>query len=261
VKTAGRVPWAKVHDYLLHVESCATPREFMLAASVEVEKLIPFDAAAGVFSTLDVRILQGIGLTESVNASYNTYYRTRQPAFLPGHSRLQDHWDFLFGPTVNWRNYRNQEFAQDFMIPNGLCKSLSRVPSGPICLSINRSRFARDFTEADVAILDVLHQHLGNLYTLLLRKGALTDPALSTERIGDQFHSLSRREAEICSLLARRFNTSEIADYLFISRRTVERHIENIFDKLHVQSRGQLRMTLGSETGTESRTGHGARPT
>jgi DNA-binding CsgD family transcriptional regulator len=247
VKWSGKVPWLRVHDYLLQLESCATPRELMRTASAEVGKLIPFDAAAGVFSTADVRLLEGIGLSASVNLSYNAYYRTRQPAYLPGHSKLQDHWDFLFGPTVNWRKYRNQEFAVDFMIPNGICKSLSCLPPGPVCLSINRSRFAPDFTETDVAILDVLHQHLGNLYTILHGKEDMAGPAPSAHAIAERFHVLSQREAELCCLLARRLTTAEIATSLFISRRTVERHIEDIFDKLNVHSRGQLRVTLGAQ--------------
>jgi DNA-binding CsgD family transcriptional regulator len=252
MKNAGKVPWPKVHDYLLQVESCRTIREFMLTASAEVEKLIPFDASAGIFSTIDARFLEGIGEPESVGVSYNDYYRTRMPAFLSEEGKYQDHLDVLFGPMVNWRKYRNLEFAVDFMIPNGLCKSLSQLSAQQISLSVNRSRFAPDFTDTDVAILDVLNRHLGNLYTSLHRKRDLSDPALSIQAIAERFDSLSQRESELCCLLARRLNTAEIAACLFISRRTVERHLENIFDKLGVRSRGQLRTTLGVQN-TSSR--------
>jgi DNA-binding CsgD family transcriptional regulator len=249
-----KVPWSKVHTYLLQVESCKTAREFMLTASVEVEALIPYDIAAGFFSVNDGKSLEAIGPPESVKTSYNTYYRTRQPAYLSGQKR-QGHWDTLIGPVINWHEHRNLEYAVDFMIPNELYKSLTktqgpfpisvRIPEQQVTLAIFRSRFAPDFTDTDVAILDVLNQHLGNLYTILHGREAETGPAHSAQAIAERFQALSQREAELCCLLAQRLTTAEIAAYLFISRRTVERHIEDIFDKLGVHSRGQLRTALG----------------
>ncbi len=73
----------------------------------------------------------------------------------------------------------------------------------------------------------------------------VADPAISTQAISERFRSLSRREAEVCSLVARGLSTAEIASCLFISPRTVEKHIEIIFDKLDARSREQLRWRLG----------------
>ena len=259
MRNLGRIPWKKVHDYLLQVERCQTIREFMLTASAEVQKLIPFDSAAGFFSTNDGKSLEAIGPPESVKTSYNTYYHARLAGYLLGQSKRKGNWKVLFGPVVNWREHRNLEYAADFMIPNGFSKGLSRA-QGPFpqlaqfteqqtTLAIFRSRLAPDFTDTDISILEVLNQHLGNLYTILRGKEELPNPALSIQAITERFHCLSRREAELCCLLARRLNTTEIGACLFISRRTVERHIENIFDKLDVRSRGQLRRTLGVQTG------------
>lgn len=73
----------------------------------------------------------------------------------------------------------------------------------------------------------------------------MSDPNLSAGDIAGRFPALSRREAEVCSLLGYRLTTSEIAASLAINPRTVEKHIENIFEKLSVQSREQLRLRLG----------------
>jgi DNA-binding NarL/FixJ family response regulator len=51
--------------------------------------------------------------------------------------------------------------------------------------------------------------------------------------------SLSPRESEILELLARGYLYKEIADALAISTATVNTHIRHIYEKLHVQSRGQ----------------------
>ena len=48
---------------------------------------------------------------------------------------------------------------------------------------------------------------------------------------------LTKRETELLGYLAKGFRYKEIADKLFISTETVRKHINNIYQKLHVQSR------------------------
>jgi len=48
---------------------------------------------------------------------------------------------------------------------------------------------------------------------------------------------LSARERHVLALLAQRYTAPEIADQLYISVRTVERHVSNVYDKLGVSSR------------------------
>ena len=49
--------------------------------------------------------------------------------------------------------------------------------------------------------------------------------------------SLSQREVQVLRLLAAGKTNRAIADELFISEKTVARHVSNIFDKLGVSSR------------------------
>jgi non-specific serine/threonine protein kinase len=51
---------------------------------------------------------------------------------------------------------------------------------------------------------------------------------------------LTRREREIAALVARGMGNREIAEQLFLSKRTVDSHIEHIFSKLSFTSRTQL---------------------
>ena len=54
--------------------------------------------------------------------------------------------------------------------------------------------------------------------------------------------TLTKREHEILSLLAKGFHYKEIADQLHISINTVRVHIQKVYEKLHVHSRSQAIM-------------------
>ena len=53
-------------------------------------------------------------------------------------------------------------------------------------------------------------------------------------------HSLTERESEIARLIADGATNPQIAQSLFLSRKTVERHVSNIFSKLGVKNRAEL---------------------
>lgn len=53
-------------------------------------------------------------------------------------------------------------------------------------------------------------------------------------------HGLSVREAEVLKLIGRGFTSRQIADYLCLSIKTVERHTANIMEKLDVHRRTEL---------------------
>ena len=68
------------------------------------------------------------------------------------------------------------------------------------------------------------------------RLGAAPD-LCALDGIGGDTHGLSKRELEVLILLATGQTNQEIADGLFLSDRTVARHVSNIFTKLGVSSR------------------------
>lgn len=62
-------------------------------------------------------------------------------------------------------------------------------------------------------------------------------PAMSTRQSADA--DLTERELELLRLLSTGMRNKEIADSLYISLDTVKKHINNIYRKLHVQSRAE----------------------
>jgi DNA-binding NarL/FixJ family response regulator len=69
---------------------------------------------------------------------------------------------------------------------------------------------------------------------------ALMPDAIAGPPTSPSGHRLSRREWEVANLVARGSTNHEIAERLCISRRTVEKHIENARLKLNLRSRVQL---------------------
>jgi ATP/maltotriose-dependent transcriptional regulator MalT len=70
------------------------------------------------------------------------------------------------------------------------------------------------------------------------RLGAQSDLcALDEDALPTETHGLSKREREVLELLATGGSNREIADQLYLSERTVARHVSNIFTKLGVSSR------------------------
>lgn len=57
---------------------------------------------------------------------------------------------------------------------------------------------------------------------------------------GGRYEMLTDREREVLQLIAEGYTSSEIGDRLFISRRTVDKHRENLMAKLELQNRTAL---------------------
>ena len=59
--------------------------------------------------------------------------------------------------------------------------------------------------------------------------------------------SLTRRELEIADLITDRMTNPQIAEKLFLSKKTVESHIRNLFVKLGASSRVEVARIVESE--------------
>ncbi len=88
------------------------------------------------------------------------------------------------------------------------------------------------------AIAD-LRQGGSPMTSAIARKVVQSFQTPAAHRLADEATPLSPREKEILDLLARGYLYKEIAEKLKISVPTVNAHIRNMYEKLHVHSRGQ----------------------
>ena len=83
---------------------------------------------------------------------------------------------------------------------------------------LNRTR--RDFTDRERALLELLRPHLARMFRKATSLGGLT-----------------AREAEVLRWVAAGKSDAQIGAILRISARTVQKHLQNVYDKLGVESR------------------------
>ena len=104
--------------------------------------------------------------------------------------------------------------------------SLATSPSLVIGIGLNRGR--RNFTDGHLELLSLLHQQLPAVFSHVAMRAARPPYA---------GFGLTDREFQLWSMLEEGLSNPAIAERLFISRRTVEKHLENLYLKLGVRSR------------------------
>jgi DNA-binding CsgD family transcriptional regulator len=90
---------------------------------------------------------------------------------------------------------------------------------------LNRTR--RDFTDRERALLDALRPHLSRIYARMNRLNGLT-----------------ARESEVLRWVAAGKSDGQIGAILRLSPRTVQKHLQNVYQKLGVESRTAAAMRV-----------------
>jgi DNA-binding CsgD family transcriptional regulator len=96
-----------------------------------------------------------------------------------------------------------------------------------VAVACNRGIRSPDFSERDRCMLALLQPHVVAAYTRAQKR----------RRGRSVNHDLSKRELDVLGHTARGGTNSEIGQTLHISPRTVQKHLEHIYEKLGVRSR------------------------
>jgi DNA-binding NarL/FixJ family response regulator len=109
-----------------------------------------------------------------------------------------------------------------------------RAPYAEAIVRVQIAKACKALGDDDGAVLE-----LDAARAVFERLGAAPDLALVEAFAAPRAptHSLTTRELEVLRLVATGKTNKEIARALFVSERTVDRHVSNIFAKVHVQSR------------------------
>jgi DNA-binding CsgD family transcriptional regulator len=249
MKNSSKVPWQNVHEYLLRLESAKSKDEFLATAMSRARELIPSDSPIVVFDA-EYSIIRSDGFSEATVRAYNEYYRFKIP-FMPDlahpeRSKIAFAYNGIVG-AVDWRDFRHSEFTADFALPNRFGQSMSCIMPGlGAMLSLQRSAKSPAYSAEDKTLLSIIAPHISNLYGCFSKLEKLSRDEAGGERIRELFPRISRREAEIAALLYCGASAAEMASKLFISRRTAEWHLEQIYRKLDVACRREAKELIAS---------------
>jgi DNA-binding NarL/FixJ family response regulator len=101
--------------------------------------------------------------------------------------------------------------------------------------------------------LRTAHDMLDGVGLAALAERAKRDLLATTENVRkrtvESRDELTAQEVQIARLAREGLSNTEIGTRLFISPRTVEYHLHNVFAKLDISSRNQLHRALGPGTG------------
>lgn len=225
---------------------------FVARALDTLPRLVPSDLTT--LSLCDLRrgtrtvfTRRGEAISDADRRSFDRHFRV--------HPLVQFHGSHPRGPTQRISDcpvgeaFRNSALYADYYHRIGI-RYVMALPlrideSNVVSIVFNRS--ASDFRDSERALLEGVRPVLAALYRERLRR-ASDRGALSAGRL--EALPLTRSEREVLALLAAGKTNAEIAALLGNSTRTVQKHVEHIFQKLGVETRTAAAVKAVAAAGT-----------
>jgi DNA-binding CsgD family transcriptional regulator len=238
----GRVPWRKIATFLESLEAEPTLDGVLERALASLQPLVGHDFSVAAYARSDFarfKSLRSRDAPDSLIAQYLLFYH-RLDRWLP---RYRQH------PLqrIAWRFQRRGEF-RSWILESGIRHSLgiSDLSDGrEQGFLVGLLRHGHHwFSEQDKTVIAAVQPHLSYFVDAVVR------PELAQARRLQETGAaagLTPREQEVAALLAMRLPTPEIAERLYISRHTVEKHLEHIYLKLRTTDRAEARRQLLGE--------------
>jgi DNA-binding CsgD family transcriptional regulator len=233
------LPWRKVNDFVESIEPERSLEGFAGRVLQALEPLVAYDFAFCVVTSsshiTNTRLFLHRHTPPALLGDYFGHYISVDPAipFIPSTSR----------GVVSWAR-NDTEFTRDFLRRHGtrhslMLNNLGEMPEDGFVVVLHRSGRS-GFGEVEKSVASALRPHLHNLFSRVMS----SEKARRTDLLAGAAEGLTSRETEVLTLLCDRLSAREVAHQLAISRRTIEKHIENIYLKLRVRNRRALREVL-----------------
>jgi DNA-binding CsgD family transcriptional regulator len=225
-----------VLDFLWRVRSPASPVAFVELLLQGMKSLIPCDLITYNEFHAPSRTIRSTVLPTSVLPPGGTTPVTRHyrdHPLLVYQLRTGDGRPRRLGDVGSMRIFRGtalfSEVYRPARIPWEIAMTLPAGPGTIRCVALHRG--GRDFSDADVELLALVRPYLAEVQQEMDRPRAVH--GLSPHAIV----GLSPRERDVLSAAARGKTNAEIGAALKISSRTVQKHLEHVYDKVGVRRR------------------------
>ena len=176
---------------------------------------------------------------------------TRQHPLIAHYAQTQDSQPLKISDFLTLSQFRRLDLYNEFFGELAINYQMAvTIPSSPrLVIGIALNRRGRDFSERDRAVLDQIRPHLAQAYRVIAERAGLRERAERAEQAlwstpAGNLDGLTRREREVLILVAEGKTNPQIGDRLRLSARTVQKHLEHVYEKLGVRTRTEAAMKL-----------------
>ena len=232
------VSWRVVCEFLEGLETEKTAQGFFTRALDQFERSLGFDhGMVGVSRKNDFQNPRVFIPRNSPPGFWESYLGH----FMPLDPIVQNLLSLPTAFSLDTKALGDNEFGHDFSAAMGnrfgadLCSYSEAEDVGFVFVMYREGR--QPFNSKELALLKALYPHLRNLSIPLI-----APESTRKKRLDSLFSemSLSAREGGIAALLLDRLSVEEIATRLFISPRTVEKHLQHLYAKLGLDGKNAV---------------------
>ena len=237
--------WQYVVEFLTNTTFITSIDEYSYSILNEIRSYIPYDAAHLIsYDNNEIMDFKKINISDKTLKDYNDFYHqkdTIKERFFNERNASKS------SLIIDYREWSRTEFFNDFLLPNQfyyLCGiDIHHNNQLLATLTLIRTKNSRDFKTVDLLFLNRISTCIGNHIYLLKEFNQnkainLTFKDLPKERIRNL--GLTPREIEIARLVKSGMTNKEISNQLFISKNTVKKHLQNIYNKCNVSNKVSL---------------------
>ena len=188
------------------------------------------------------RVVVGIGPEDDAD-EVDVYWAVAPCPISEYRARTGDLSTLRMSDLINQRRYHELPIFREYFHPAGVDSmidvGLPAAPGWHRSFILFRGTGARDFTERDRAVLEMLRPHFQSLEAraALRRRLSEVNAALDVDGKFGACAELTPREREIVWLVAEGKTNAQIAQELWVAPSTVKKHLEHVYDKLGVGRR------------------------
>lgn len=247
----GDAPWERIHEFLFDCGGIRNPRELSEEVVKKIDRLIPFDQARVYYVDYSGNLCDEylLNVNKKWSSLYREYYSKVENGKYALLANLNKNISHVALPPVeecihDWTNAQPSEYITDYLKPQGLKYSFGfglfdAYDTLKCGISLDRTGSVK-FTGTEIEIMYYIRTHIDNLHRNLFA----TVPIDKINAGTGGGVPLSQREFEIAGLIKNGMSTETISKKLFLSKKTVYRHVANIFAKMNISSRRELVMKL-----------------
>jgi DNA-binding CsgD family transcriptional regulator len=245
-----------VLDFIHTLYAIGRDEGFAQRAITGLARLIPSDIIT--YNEIDPKARRATALQEPAGAIPASFVDVlgrlaHEHPLITHYAQTRESQPLRISDFLTLAQFRKLDLHNELFLPLRVNYQMAvTIPSpSQLVIGIAFNRSHKDFSERERALLAAIRPHLIQAYRNASERDTLEKRAETAERAlwstpATALASLTRREHDVLVLVADGKTNMQIAHQLLLSSRTVQKHLEHVYDKLGVRTRTAAAMKLTS---------------